>query len=39
MYLTFKHNLYMVVMMLLKGHHLANALIKDFPEICDVCHI
>lgn len=29
----------MVIMMLLKGHHLANALINDFPEICDVCHI
>lgn len=29
----------MVIMTLLKGHHLANAPINDFPEICDVCHI
>lgn len=39
MYLTFKRNFYMVIMILLKGHHLANPLIKDFPEIWDVCHI
>lgn len=28
----------MVIMMLLKDHHLANAFIKDLPEICHVCH-
>lgn len=38
-YLTFKYNPYKVIMMLLNGHNLANALIKDFIKIGDVCHI
>lgn len=38
-YLTFKHNLYKVIMMLLKEHNLDNALLKDFIKIGDVCPI
>lgn len=39
MYLTFKHNLYIIIMRLLKELHPANALIKDLSEICDVFHV
>lgn len=38
-YLTFKHNLYKFILMLSKGHNIANVLIKDFIKIGDACHI
>lgn len=28
----------MIIMILAKEHHLANALLNDFPDICDICH-